>query len=290
MSERHGFDPGVPCWIDTWQDDPETAARFYAAVFGWEIEETTPPGSERRYFICRLRGRDVAAIGSPIPDAAPPTPVWTTYVRVDSADGTAAAAREAGGNILVEPADSMDGGRLAMVADPSGAVLGAWEQGGHRGTELVNELSAWSMSILHTRDPDVCKAFYGAVFGWETETFATGAGDAEVELYRRPGYVGGEPELPVPRDVVAVMVEMDSHGMPAELPPHWGVDFWIADVDEAAAKATELGGAVHVPPTDRPGFRQAALGDPLGRPLSSVSCGCLSSSAPRLRLRCARSL
>jgi predicted enzyme related to lactoylglutathione lyase len=60
------------------------------------------------------------------------------------------------------------------------------------------------------------------------------------------------------------MVEMDSHGMPAELPPHWGVDFWIADVDEAAAKATELGGAVHVPPTDRPGFRQAALGDPAG--------------------------
>jgi hypothetical protein len=48
VSEREGFDFGVPCWIDTWQDDPEAAARFYAGLFGWEIEETTPAGSERQ--------------------------------------------------------------------------------------------------------------------------------------------------------------------------------------------------------------------------------------------------
>ncbi len=264
MSERDGFDSGVPCWVDTWQEDPEAAARFYTALFGWKIEETTPTGSERRYFICRLRGRDVAAIGSPIPEAAPSTPVWTTYVVVESAGEAAAKARDTGGTVLVEPTESMERGRLAFIADPGGAVLGAWEQGQHRGAQLVNEPSAWSMSVLHTRDPDGCKAFYGAVFGWETESFATGAGDAQVELFRLPGYVGGETQQPVPRDLVAVMVEMDSHGMPAELPPHWGVDFWIADVDAAAAKVTELGGTVHVAPTDRPAFRQAALGDPAG--------------------------
>lgn len=264
MSERDGFEAGVPCWVDTWQDDPEAAARFYSELFGWEIEETTPTGSGRRYFMCRLRGRDVAAIGSPIPEAAPPTPVWTTYVSVESAEDAAARAREAGGTVLVEPGDSMDGGRLTFITDPGGAVLGAWEQGEHRGAQLVNEPSAWSMSLLHTRDPDACKAFYAAVFGWETESFATGAGDAEVELFRLPGYVGGEPQQPVSRDVVAVMIEMDSHGMPAELPPHWGIDFWIADVDAAAARAKELGGTVHVAPTDRPAFRQAALGDPAG--------------------------
>jgi predicted enzyme related to lactoylglutathione lyase len=264
VSERDGFDAGVPCWVDTWQDDAEAAARFYAAVFGWEIEETTSPGAERRYFMCRLRGRDVAAIGSPIPEAAPPTPVWTTYVAVESAGETAAQAREAGGMVIAGPVESMDGGRLAFIADPSGAVLAAWEQGGHRGVQLVNEPSAWAMSALHTREPDACKAFYGALFGWETESFATGAGDAEIALFRLPGFVGGEPTQPVPRDVVAVMIEMDSHGMPAELPPHWGVDFWIADADAATAKAVELGGTVHVPPTDRPPFRTAALGDPAG--------------------------
>jgi predicted enzyme related to lactoylglutathione lyase len=166
--------------------------------------------------------------------------------------------------VLVESAEGMDGGRLTFIADPSGAVLGAWEQAEHGGAELVNEPSAWSMSILHTRDPDACKNFYGAVFGWQTESFATGAGDAEIELFRLPGYIGGTPQQPVPRDVVAVMLEMDSHGMPAELPPHWGVDFWIAGADAAAAKATDLGGTTLQPPTDRPPFRQAALGDPAG--------------------------
>jgi predicted enzyme related to lactoylglutathione lyase len=264
VSEPKGFDAGVPCWVDTWQDDPETAARFYAAVFGWEIQETTPPGSARRYFMCRLRGRDVAAIGSPIPAAAPPSPVWNTYVVVESAGETAAKAREAGGSVLVEPTESMEGGQITFVADPGGAVLGAWEQGRHRGAQVVNEPSAWAMSLLHTRDPDACKAFYGAVFGWEIESFGTGAGDAEIELFRLPGYVGGEPQQPVPRDVVAAMLEMDSHGMPPELPPHWGIDFWIDDADAAAAKARELGGTILVPPTDRPAFRQAALGDPAG--------------------------
>jgi hypothetical protein len=56
------------------------------------------------------------------------------------------------------------------------------------------------------------------VFGWTTETFDTGGG--EVELFRLPGYLGGEPQQPVRRDVVAVMVEMDSHGLPKDLPTH----------------------------------------------------------------------
>jgi len=266
MSERDRFVAGVPCWVDTWQQDIAAAARFYGELFGWTVEETTPPGSERRYLMCRLRGRDVAGIGSPIPAQAPPTPVWSSYVAVESAEDTVARARAAGGAVVVEPGESMDGGRLAFISDPGGAAIGVWEQAEHGGAQLVNEPSAWAMSILHTREPDASRDFYGALFGWETEPFATGAGDAEVELFRRPGYVGGEPEQPVPRDVVAVMVEMDSHGFPAIVPPHWGVDFRIADVDAAFAKATELGGMVYMPPTDTPAFRQAALADPAGAP------------------------
>lgn len=56
------------------------------------------------------------------------------------------------------------------------------------------------------------------MFGWTTEIFDTGGG--EVELFRLPGYLGGEPQQPVRRDVVAVMVEMDSHGLLKDLPTH----------------------------------------------------------------------
>ena len=64
MPERDGYIPGVPCWVDTSQPDPEAAVDFYGGLFGWEFEDVMPPGSAGKYFIARLRGGDVAAVGS----------------------------------------------------------------------------------------------------------------------------------------------------------------------------------------------------------------------------------
>src|SRR5256885_17147047 len=72
LTERDGYEHGVPCWVDTWQEDPDTAATFYAGVFGWDVEKGTPAGANTRYYMCRLRGSDVAAIGSPPPPGQPP--------------------------------------------------------------------------------------------------------------------------------------------------------------------------------------------------------------------------
>src|SRR3954462_7095347 len=72
MSERDGFEPGVPCWVAGVHPDPAAAARFYAELFGWEAEDLMPAGSSESYTVCRLRGRDVAALVSPGPTRAPP--------------------------------------------------------------------------------------------------------------------------------------------------------------------------------------------------------------------------
>ena len=267
MSERDGFEHGVPCWVETWQPDAERAVEFYSELLGWEAEETTPPGADRRLFMCRLRGRDVAAIGSP-PPVPDHTPVWGTYVWVDSAEETAAKAAEAGGSVAKQPFESLDGGRIAILIDPAGAVIGVWQPGGHRGAQLVNEPGAWSMSPLHTRDPEGSAAFYRGVFGWEPEAMDPDGGGPT--LMRLPGFVGGEPLQPVPRDVVAVMVPMSREQFPDQVPSHWSVDFWIADADATAEKAAEQGGTVIVPPYDVPGvgLRQAVLGDPQGATFS----------------------
>ena len=98
MPERDGYIPGVPCWVDTSQPDPEAAVDFYSGLFGWEFEDVMPPGSEGKYFIARLRGGDVAAVGS-IPEGAPPMAMWNTYIWVDSADETASKVRDAGGSV-----------------------------------------------------------------------------------------------------------------------------------------------------------------------------------------------
>src|ERR687895_511835 len=118
MSERNGYEHGVPCWVDLWQPDPEAAVHFYSELMGWEAEETTAPGAPRRYFMCRLRGRDVAAIGSPPPEGAPVA--WSSYVWVASADEAAARVTEAGGGLVAEPFDALDGGRMAIATDPAG--------------------------------------------------------------------------------------------------------------------------------------------------------------------------
>ena len=85
MSQRDDYEPGVPCWIDTLQPDPEAAMAFYGALFGWEFAGPGPMG----YRVARLRGRDVAGIGAQPADGPAPPPAWTTYVYVESADETA---------------------------------------------------------------------------------------------------------------------------------------------------------------------------------------------------------
>ena len=113
------------------------------------------------------------------------------------------------------------------------------------------------MSLLGTDDPEGAKEFYGALFGWEAEGFEVDGG--EFWLWRLPGYVGGEPEQPVPRDVVAVMARPEPGASPG-----WAVDFWVDDVDATAARAATLGGSVAVRAGDDAIARQATIVDPEG--------------------------
>jgi uncharacterized protein len=275
LLERDGYPPGVPCWVDTGQPDPEAAVSFYGGLFGWEFEDRMPPDTPGRYFVAQLRGRDVAAVGSQ-PEQAPPTPAWNTYVWVDSADETAAKVKDAGGSVLMEPFDVLDAGRMAVLADPSGAAFCVWQAGRHRGAQLVNEPGTWNFSELNTRDPDDAKAFYGAVFGWEAQTVELG--DGGFTFFRVPGYgdylAQRDPDLRdrmaadgAPEgfeDAVAWLVPMTSDQFPDEVPPHWSITFAVDDADAAAARAADLGGKVTVPPFDAPYVRMTLLSDPQG--------------------------
>jgi len=270
MPERNGYLPGVPCWIDTSQPDPEAAVAFYRDLFGWEFEDVMPPDSAGKYFIARLRGGDVAAVGS-VPEAAPPMAMWNTYIWVDSADETAAKVRKAGGGVLMEPFGVMDAGRMAVCADPEGAAFCLWQAKQHKGARIVNEHGSLNFNGLNTRDPERAKPFYGAVFGWTTLALDGGA-----EMWTLPGYgdhleegnpglrkqvaeVGGPPGF---EDVVASINPIPDDQ--TDVPAHWSVTFGVDDADTIAARASELGGKVIVPPFDAPWVRMAVLADPQG--------------------------
>jgi hypothetical protein len=269
MPERDGYIPGVPCWADTSQPDPDAAARFYGEIFGWEFEDVMPPGSDARYLIGRIRGKDAAAVGS-IPEGAPPMAMWNTYVWVESADETAVKARDAGGTVVMDPFDVMESGRMAVLTDPEGAFFCVWQAKEQKGAQIVNEHGSVNFNNLNTRDPEGAKAFYGAVFGWETLPLGSG------EMWTLPGYGDHlerdnpglrerNAEMGAPKgfeDVVASILPLPDDQ--PDTPPHWSVTFGVDDADAVAEKAAALGGGVIAPPTDAPWVRMTVIRDPQG--------------------------
>ena len=269
MPERDGYIPGVPCWIDTSQPDPDAAVDFYSGLFGWTFENQMPPGAEGKYFIARLHGGDVAAVGS-IPGSAPSTAMWDTYVLVDSADETASKVRDAGGSVVKEPFDVMDAGRTAVFSDPEGATFCVWEAKKFKGARVVNEPGSLNFNGLNTRDVAGAKSFYRSVFGWDT----LAAGGAEMwtlpgygdflerddpDLRKRVAEVGGPAGF---EDVVA-SINPIADDQP-DVPAHWSVTFAVDDADAIASTAAELGGTVAVAPFDAPWVRMTVITDPQG--------------------------
>jgi predicted enzyme related to lactoylglutathione lyase len=266
MAERDRYIPGVPCWIDTTQPDPDAAAEFYGGLFGWDTENTMPADAPGKYLQAHLNGGLVAAISSQPGDDSPAA-LWNTYIWVDSADETAAKVREAGGSVLMEPFDIFDSGRMAWLADAEGAEFGVWQPNQHRGATIFNEPGSLNFNGLHTRDLEGAKAFYGAVFGWDALPMGMWAlpayGDHLEAL--NPGTRARTREFGAPErfeEVVASVRVIPEDQL--DTPAHWDVTFGVADADAAAARAAELGGTVLVPPFDAPWIRGTVIRDPQG--------------------------
>lgn len=242
MSERSEYPSGVPCWVQTFQPDPDAARGFYKALLGWEF------GADGG--VAQLRGRDVAGIDM-LPAGG--VPAWVTYIRVENADDAAQRAGDAGGAVLIGTLDASPAGRFAVLADPSGVPFCVWEAGERQGAQLVNESGTWTMSSLHTPDPDGARRFYGTLFGWEVEPIAPG-----VSAARLGGYAG-EKAQPLPTDTVA-LIAPTAEGVP----PHWNVNLRVADADATGELATSRGGSVLGPPVDAFGLRSLVIADPQG--------------------------
>lgn len=256
MSERTSYAPGTPCWIDLGTPDQDAAAEFYGGLFGWSVEEDENAEQTGGYRVAMLRGKGIGGVMKLMEEGQPPA--WSTYIAVDDVDATVAKAQEAGGSVIAEPMDVLDYGRMAFLADPSGAVLGLWKAGRNIGAGLVNEPGALSWNELNTRDPEAAKAFYGAVFGWDFE-------DNDM------GEMGTYTSLKLGEQVVGGMLNMAERGVPEEIPAHWLVYFAVDDTDATIAQAREAGGNVMVEPMDTPAGRLAILTDPFGAALAVIA-------------------
>jgi predicted enzyme related to lactoylglutathione lyase len=245
------YQSGVPSWIDIGSPDPQGAADFYGALFGWDAPEGPPETGG--YRVAMVGDRAVAGIG---PAQNPGPPYWSTYVAVENADAAAEKVAAAGGQTIVAPMDVLDVGRMAVFVDPIGAVFSVWQAGAHPGAQLVNEPGTWSWCELLTTDVPASKTFYGAVFGWTSNTVS--AGDDEYTEWQVDG-----------RSIAGMMQKPPM--LPAEVPPHWAVYFAVADTDAAVARVVELGGSVLMPPLDIEPGRFAVVADPYGAPFNVIA-------------------
>lgn len=239
--EMDRYEHGVPAWIDLGADDPDRTAAFFSELWGWDCPEGPPETGGYRN--CTLRGRPVAGIGTRMNPDVPP--YWACYVAVDDADAVVERVTANGGAVIVPPMDVLDFGRMAVFADPAGAVFSVWQAGTHHGCGVVNEPGTFSWSELMADDLDGARRFYAAVFGWEPEEHD---GYTEWKLGGRSiaGMMGRPP------------------GVPAEVPPMWLIYFAVEDTDATLERVVQLGGAVAAPAMDIPQGRFAVVEEPGG--------------------------
>ena len=236
---------GVPCWADVSAKDVRATGAFYTAVLGWQVPE--PEEQWGGYVTAEVDGQAVAGIG-PVQGDAPAA--WTPYLATDDVEGLVARAPEHGGSVLAPVMDVGPLGRMAILADPSGAVFGLWQAGTMIGASLVNEPGGLVWEDLRSTDPDAARSFYGALFGYDYEALEmAGADYATFKLSTEPHVLGGMGGL---------------MGLPDGTPSHWLVYFAVADTDAATAAADRAGGTVVAPPMDTPFGRMSCLADPDG--------------------------
>ena len=246
---------GTPSWLDLATPDTAAAQDFYGSLFGWSYD-AQPTGGGSDYIMCNKGGSAAAGMMELSPEMAASgmPPVWSSYISVDDLDATVAKVEAAGGQIMRPAMDVMDAGRMAVLADSTGAVFCLWQAKDHIGSEVINEHGAFTWSELMSPDPAAAAGFYANVIGWTKDTMPMPTGDYTV-FYTEGGNEDG----------IAGAMQPPMEGMPS----FWGVYFHVDDCEASVAEAKKLGASVLAEPMSVPGVgRFSALMDPQGAAFS----------------------
>ncbi|MEE9414045.1 MAG: VOC family protein [Acidimicrobiales bacterium] len=247
MSERTSYVHGTPSWVDLSTVDPSASKSFYSALFGWEWDENpTEQGSS--YFMAQLGGKAVAGMmQQPAEQTEMGIPsMWNTYVTVADIDATLAKVNSVGGSVMMPKMQVMESGQMAVVVDPTGAVICLWQAGDHIGAELVNQQGTLAWNELQTSDVGAATTFYKELFGWNCQVMDMGMGDYTIFELGEEGVCGA--------------MNPPMEGIPA----HWSTVFAVDDCNGTVETANSSGGSVVAEPFDIPIGRIAVLADPAG--------------------------
>ncbi len=238
---------GAVTWIDLSTPDVEAAAEFYRRLLGWSDVEVSPtPMGD--YYIGEVGDRQVGGMMGQGPELAGTPPMWTVFVYADDVDVTAARVAHAGGTVLTPPFDIPEA-RIAVIADPAGAVFGLFGGPQIEGEFYSGDVGRVCWAELMSRDPTAVQGFYADLFGWQAIT----------------EQVAGNPytTFKLGEEMAAGMMMMPDT-VPAEVPSYWSAYFTVADCAATEKMVVELGGEVYVPTMAIGMGKFASFADPQG--------------------------
>jgi len=241
--------PGTFCWTDLGTTDAAGAKKFYRSVFGATVTDfPMGPGNEK-YSILRVKGKDVCGI---YPMSAEQKkmkipPSWLPYISVKSVDASAKKAKAAGGKIVAKPMGVTDIGRMAVVADPTGAMFALWQAGTRRGAQIDDTPGTVGWHDLNTMKPPLAGKFYPKVFGWKSVDQDYSGNAYHLFKLGRTNVCGMWP-FPMKK-----------------LGPSWLTYWQVSNCANTVTKVKRLGGRALMGTTVVPGMcRFAVLKDPQG--------------------------
>ncbi len=255
------FQNGDFCWNECGTQDVAAAKKFYSAMFGWAaVDVPMPEGMPGTYTLFKVDDKDVAGLFELTEECHPGMPPnWAVYMWADDVDAFAGKVKERGGSVIADPCDVPGVGRIAVCADPTGAMFQLFRGSEHPGAaaDMEGRHGGFCWREVITSNPDAAGKFYTDLFGWGSKANPNVPGGGYTEFTRGVQSFAGM--MPLSKEW-------------GDIPSHWSSYVTVDDAAKAAETATASGGKVLVPPTEIPGDvgTFTLVSDPSGARISAI--------------------
>ena len=257
-TEKLGNPAGGFIWYELMTPAPAASKAFYDAVAGWDIDtQSVAPAIEYR-MIKRSDGGMAGGVLTLTEEMRSngARPGWLGYLHAADVDATVEAIESSGGKALMPPWDQPGVGRLALAADPQGAVFYLMDPLPPEGRPdaksdvfSVDRPQHVRWNELSTSDQDGAIGFYSRHFGWIQDGGMPMGDMGDYKFISHDGVMIG-----------AVMRK------PPQMPvTAWTYYIGVDDIDRAARAIAHGGGQVLNGPMEIPGGEYSLNGlDPQG--------------------------
>lgn len=235
-------------WYDLLTTDVAAAQRFYGSLFGWTFEGDANDG-DIGYVTIRHQGQPIGGmVATQDLERDVNVSQWIASLSVESVEAAADRVQRLGGQVVSEPQDLPNRGRIATVRDNQGALFALLASSSGDPAVDRTRVGAWLWTELWSRDIVESVDFYRDLMGYEIEDVEGGAADEYRVLSLRD----------IPR---AGVLEYDD----PQLRPNWVPYVLVDDPAALVDRVDELGGRVLIAPN--PSIRNgsvALIADPSG--------------------------